>query len=136
MSHKDKAAAVLYAKDVARVSAFYAGTANLQVVRTEKDHVVLESPTFQLVVIAIPDRLAASIEVSTPPVRREATPIKLVFHVLSIGEARRAAVALGGELNPVEREWVFQGCTVCDGCDPEGNVVQFREYDGFRRGSP
>jgi hypothetical protein len=28
---------------------------------------------------------------------------------------------------PAEQEWSFQGSTVCDGFDPEGNVIQFRE---------
>ncbi len=33
----------------------------------------------------------------------------------------------GGEVFPPEREWNFQGYRVCDGMDPEGNVVQFRQ---------
>ncbi len=28
---------------------------------------------------------------------------------------------------PVEREWTFDGLTICDGHDPEGNVVQLRQ---------
>jgi hypothetical protein len=34
---------------------------------------------------------------------------------------------LGGQVDPAEREWNDQGCLVCDGHDPEGNVVQFRQ---------
>ena len=29
--------------------------------------------------------------------------------------------------NPPEKEWHFQGQRVCDGCDPEGNMIQVRE---------
>jgi hypothetical protein len=79
------------------------------------------------VILAIPESIAASITVATPPARRESTPIKLVFHVGSIDAVRNAATNLGGELNGLEREWFFQDTKVCDGHDPEGNVVQFRE---------
>lgn len=125
-----KPGAVLYAKSVARLSAFYVEAAALEVVHSEESHVVLESPVFQPVIVAIPERLAASIEVASPPIRRESTPVKLVFPVESIQVARTKAVSLGGELDASEREWRFQGCRVCDGHDPEGNVVQFRENAG------
>ena len=119
--------AVLYAKSVERVSSFYAGSCGLRITHSEDDHVVLESPAFQLVILAIPQSIAASIAIATPPARREDTPMKLVFYVESIDTVRRVAASLGGELNPSEREWYFQGSKVCDGHDPEGNVVQFRE---------
>jgi hypothetical protein len=81
----------------------------------------------QLVIVAIPEHIAASIELADPPLRRTETPIKLVFTVASIHAARTAARPLGGELNPPEREWQFQEFRICDGHDPEGNIVQFRE---------
>jgi hypothetical protein len=52
--------------------------------------------------------------------------VKLVFVVSSLAAVREVAPALGGQLNPAEREWEFQTYMVCDGHDPEGNVVQFR----------
>jgi len=127
MSHQAKAGAVLYARNVERVRAFYAGCCGLEVAHSEDDHVVLESPTFQLVILAIPEAIAASISITTPPTRRTDRPIKLFFHVDSIDAIREAAAGLGGELNPPGREWQYQGSKVCDGIDPEGNVVQFRE---------
>jgi len=33
-------------------------------------------------------------------------------------------------MEPADREWSFNGVTVCDGVDPEGNVIQFREHAG------
>ncbi len=126
MSDHERAGAVLYAKDVARVSAFYAGIAGMAVTHTEADHVVLESPSLQLVVVAIPAAVAATIDIADPPRRRTDTPIKLAFAVESLDAARKAAPLLGGELNPVEREWVYRQHRVCDGHDPEGNVVQLR----------
>ena len=127
MSYQARAGAVLYAKDVNRIRAFYEEVLAFEVAHVERDHVVLESPGFQLVILAVPVRIAASIEITAPPSRREDTAVKLVFFVPSIPSTRAAAARLGGELDPPAREWRFQGQVVCDGHDPEGNVIQFRE---------
>ena len=121
-----RAAAVLYASDVARLSAFYAAVAAMRTTQVEGDHTVLESAALQLFVVAVPAVMAATIKLTTPPQRREDTPIKLAFVVPDLAAARLAATQCGGGLNGAERQWVFQGWTVCDGHDPEGNVVQFR----------
>ena len=121
------AGAVLYAKDVDRVAAFYVEVAGLRVRKAEPAHVALESPGFDLVVVRIPETLARSITIESPPLRRESTPIKLVFPVAGVAAARAAAARLCGALNPEEREWRYEGGRVCDGHDPEGNVFQLRE---------
>ncbi|BFI97321.1 MAG: glyoxalase/bleomycin resistance/dioxygenase family protein [Rhodanobacter sp.] len=127
MPNPPAAAAVLYAKDIASVGNFYAEVAGLRRVHEEPGHLVLESEAFQLVVVAVPRKLAATIHVADPPQRRENTAIKLVFTVASLAAARAAAQTHGGQLDTASREWAFQGTQVCDGHDPEGNVVQFRE---------
>jgi len=127
MSTQFHAGAVLYAKNLAPVQAFYQAVAGLTIEHAESDHVILGSPSFQLVILKIPEHIASSIEIESPPERRTETPMKLAFAIQSITEARAAAALHGGELNPPEREWEFQGCRVCDGQDPEGNVVQFRQ---------
>jgi len=121
------AGAVLYVKNIAKVSTFYLNVAELAVVGFEDGYIVLESPSFQLVLVAIPEEIAVNIEISSPPTRREDTPVKLIFYVSSISVARTAALQFGGELSPMDREWTFRGHRVCDGLDPEGNVIQFRE---------
>jgi predicted enzyme related to lactoylglutathione lyase len=121
------AGAVLYAKNVQRLVAFYAAVAGLTVRKSRGDYVILDSAVFQLVILQIPKQIADSIVIEEPPVRRERAAIKLVLFVASIKDARLAASALGGELNSVEREWEFEGHKVCDGHDPEGNVFQLRE---------
>lgn len=121
-----KAGAVLYAKDVERVQSFYREVVGLRMESTDEDHVILASDFFQLVVFRIPAAIAASIAIDTPPQRRTESPIKLVFPVANLGLAREKAAALGGQLNPAEREWEFQGDRICDGIDPEGNVLQLR----------
>jgi len=127
MPHQATAGAVLYAKDVERMSRFYAQCCGLEVAHSGVDHVVLESPTFQLVIHSIPPSIAASIAIAAPPARRTDTPIKLYFHVEGIDAARESAARLGGALDPPGREWRLRADKVCDGIDPEGNVVQFRE---------
>jgi predicted enzyme related to lactoylglutathione lyase len=122
------AGAVVYAKNAPALATFYSAVAGLSEVHAESGHVVLEASGFQLVVLAVPAHIAASIHISSPPRRREDTPIKLVFAVGSLAASRAAAQRLGGELNAADREWQFQGTRVCDGHDPEGNVFQVRQH--------
>jgi catechol 2,3-dioxygenase-like lactoylglutathione lyase family enzyme len=121
------AGTVIYAAELERMSAFYAAATGLRVSRSEPNYVVLESATFQLVLHAIPAEIAVTFEIADPPVRREDAAVKPVFEVPSIGVARKAAADHGGQLDEPEREWQFERWVVCDGHDPEGNVVQFRE---------
>jgi len=121
------AGAIVHAKDIHSLARFYAAVADLEVMHEVDDHIVLESETMELVIVAIPAATAARIVITTPPQRRGNTAFKLVFAVPSLAEARAAAQANGGELDPPAREWSFQGLRVCDGCDPEGNVIQLRE---------
>jgi predicted enzyme related to lactoylglutathione lyase len=122
-----RARMVLYAKDLATMREFYQGVFHLEIEQSEKDHVVLGSSTSQLVIVQVPAAIASTIQMAHPPVRRAQTPIKLVFDVESIAAVRRAVLNLRGGIDPTESEWVFQGHRVCDGNDPEGNVVQFQE---------
>ena len=121
------AGAIVYAKDIARVSRFYSEVAELEIVHEVADHVVLESDAVELVIVPIPPAIAERIVIATPPQRRENTAVKLVFWVADLAQARARASAAGGELNPADKEWTFQGMRACDGHDPEGNVVQLRE---------
>lgn len=119
--------AVVFAKDVTRVGVFYAAITGLAVMRTEPGWMLLESPAYQLVVHGIPEDIAADTEIASPPVRRADTAVKLVFPVTSLASAREQAERLGGAVDPPEREWQFGALRVCDGLDPEGNVIQLRQ---------
>ena len=121
--------AIVYAKDIQRLARFYAAVADLEIVHEVADHLVLESETYELVVVAIPAAIAARIVITSPPERRENTAFKLSFRVDSLAAARATANDLGGELNAPAKEWSFQGMRVCDGCDPEGNMIQVRETE-------
>lgn len=127
MTNQPKPGAVLFAKDLSRVAKFYEELLSMAVKHADGRIIVLESAAFQLVVHAIPKEIADTFEITSPPLRREDVPTKLFFPVDSIAETRARAVALGGALNPQNAEWESRGFRACDGHDPEGNVVQFRE---------
>ncbi len=127
MANPFTAGAIIYAKDIHQLARFYAAVGDMEVMHEVDDHIVLETETHELVIVAIPAAIAANIVITTPPQRRESTAFKLSFAVASLAEARQAATANGGELNPAAKEWSFQGMRVIDGCDPEGNMIQLRE---------
>ena len=89
----------------------------------------MRGPGIELVIHAIPQAYAARISVANPPQLREETPLKPIFVVESLEAVRLAAEVTGGSLQPTHRAWQYNGAIVLDGSDPEGNVVQFRQYD-------
>jgi catechol 2,3-dioxygenase-like lactoylglutathione lyase family enzyme len=116
--------AVIYVKDLDRMRAFYQGVCGLSVLQSTGDFIVLEGSGSTLTLVTMPAQIADSFEITNPPERREDTPIKLIFAVDSIEHGRSAALDLGGAIGPIDNEWEFRGRTVCDGMDPEGNVIQ------------
>jgi predicted enzyme related to lactoylglutathione lyase len=119
--------AAVYARDLDRMAAFYEHALGLDRVDEEEGYVLFEGGALQLVLVRMNAQLAAEITITDPPQRREDTPIKLVLPVHNIAAVRERVPAYGGMLNPPEREWRFQGDSVCDGHDSEGNVFQVRE---------
>jgi hypothetical protein len=61
-----RAGAVLYAKSVDRVVAFYSAVLGFQIRGGDESHVVLESAGFQLVILHIPEQIASSIVITVP----------------------------------------------------------------------
>jgi catechol 2,3-dioxygenase-like lactoylglutathione lyase family enzyme len=127
MSYESRTGAVLFAKSLDRVAAFYSNVLGLREANRDDDHILLESPGFQLVVHRITGGGSAAGEITVPPARRGTAAFKPVFFVPGISPLRAIAEAHGGVMEPPEREWSFNGVTVCDGLDPEGNVIQFRQ---------
>ncbi|MEO8277787.1 MAG: VOC family protein [Thermoanaerobaculia bacterium] len=121
---------VLFVGSVPRMAAFYRELAAMRIAHEADDHVVLEIGGLQLVIHALrgepapPDSDAPGL---TPLPVREDAYLKLGLPVRSIAAARATALAHGGEIGSVEREWEARGFRACDGHDPEGNVIQVRE---------
>lgn len=126
MSYESRTGAVLFAKNLDRVATFYSVVLGLTEATRDDDHILLESPGFQLVVHRMVGGGSAAGETTAPPTRRAAAAFKPVFFVPSISRLREVAERYGGVMETAEQEWSFNGVTVCDGLDPEGNVIQFR----------
>ena len=73
-------------------------------VNRDDEHILLESPGFQLVVHRIPGDIAMTVEIAVPPVRRASAAFKPVFFVPSIASVRVIAEAHGGVMEPIDRE--------------------------------
>ena len=127
MRNAPKPGALVFAVDIDRLAVFYEALLGMSVARGDRDHIVLESDSLQLVIHAIPGHIARSIVIASPPQVREDTPIKLLLPVTGIAEARAIAPSVGGRVGPVEREREAEGIRACDGVDPEGNVFQLRQ---------
>ena len=127
VSYESRTGAVLFASGLDQVATFYSKVLGLGEANRDDDHILLESPGFQLVVHRIPDHSATAIQPAEPPTRRAKAAFKPVFFVHNIASVRTVASAHGGTLEPQEMEWSFDGVVVCDAVDPEGNVIQFRE---------
>ncbi len=120
---------VVFAKNIKRVSAFYRETLSLATEESDSSHELLRGSGYEIVVHAIPRKYAAQIKIAKPVEPRDETPFKPTFVVADLEVVRAAAVSTGGYLKPAEGAWHFRGCTVIDGWDPEGNIVQFKQRD-------
>lgn len=132
MSYASRTGAVLFAHSVERVASFYSAALGLTEANRDTDHILLESPGFQLVVHRIPGTGAPAADMASATSRRAAA-FKPVFFVPDIARLRVAVEKQGGVMEPPDKEWFFDGARVCDALDPEGNVIQFRAVPGGAR---
>jgi predicted enzyme related to lactoylglutathione lyase len=123
-----RAGAVIFAKDLARVTEFYCQVMGMARQMQDAEHAVIASADLQLVVHAIPEAIAADLVIMSPPPLRTQAAIKLFFTVPSLEQAAAEAQALGGALHGYR--WNGPGFVACDGHDCEGNVFQLRELTG------
>lgn len=117
---------VVYAKDIAKVAEFYRRTLSASSVEETPGFILLAGNGLELSVVRVPQQIAQTITIASPPVLREGTPVKCSFLVPSFDTVRAAAIATGGGVGPLESAWSWRGMQHLDGFDPERNVVQFR----------
>ena len=118
---------VIFAKNKELVSSFYQQALGLKLEESDKTHDLLVGQGHEVVVHAISKAYANSIEIASPPVPRDETPMKPTFVVEDLEVVRSAAKATGGFLKHLKQAWKFRGFVVLDGWDPEGNIVQFKQ---------
>ncbi len=119
------AGVLVYAKDLARLSAFYCHVLGGTVRAADHEHHVIDTAGTQIVVHAIPAVIAETFAVEVPPVLREDAAFKPFFTVPSLAAAREAAHQHGGGV--FEEEWQGPGFVVRNAFDSEGNIFQLRE---------
>ena len=125
MSGPARAGIFIYAKHLDTLAGFYGDVLGMAELHGSPELKVMASPDLQLVVHAIPEPIAATIQLARPPVRRESAAIKFFHTVPSIERARIQASRLGGEV--FTERYTGPGFVVCNAMDPEGNVFQVRE---------
>ena len=121
-----RAGALIYARDLGLLTRFYRTVLQMMVCHQDGQLVVLENTDIQLLLHIIPAPYSGQVVVTTPPELREQSAIKLFFTVPSLAWAEARAADLGGGLLP--QQWSGSGFVVRNAFDPEGNVLQLREF--------
>lgn len=122
----DSLGAVVYCLDLGRMRRFYRDGLLLEETQVDDGFVMLATGAGVLTLVQAPEWLVAEYPLAEPPERREDTPIKLSFPTPTIESARERAASHGGSIDDPSKEWSMGEIVVCDGVDPEGNVIQVR----------
>jgi predicted enzyme related to lactoylglutathione lyase len=112
--------AMIFAKDMSRMTAFYRDGLGLAIVpdKSMEGWVVFDAGGTLLALHAIPADIARSIAITDPPEPRSETPIKLIFQTPDLDAACANVQRLGGILLQQRRPGAR------DAADPEGNIFQ------------
>lgn len=118
--------AVLLAKDLRKVAAFYTRVCSAQVMHEDAHHVDLDCGGFRLIVHQIPEHYAKAVIITDPPQRREHGAVRLDFPIADVAQSRGVARSLGGEIDDRPPPWAGNDTSFHLGHDPEGNVFGAR----------
>lgn len=122
-----RVSAVLFVKDLKRMTAFYAQALGMSCTASDEHHSILDCRGFNLVVHQIPQHIADGIVIEQPPHRRVEGALRLNFPVQSIAATRRLANSLGGQVDDAPPAWAEPNANSFLGYDPEGNVFKVSE---------
>lgn len=120
MAGPARAGVLVYAQDLDRLACFYERVAGMNRVHADADRIVLASADADLVIHVPP----AARPVHEAP--RLLAAFKPFFTVDDLDTALRDVEAGGGARQP--GRWSGAGFTVCNACDPEGNIIQLRAF--------
>ena len=121
--------AVLFAKDLNRVAAFYSQALGMTRGDSSESHVVLERLGFELIVHQIPKHIAETINIEQPPARRVGGALRLDYPVESIEDSRKLARSLDGGIDAAPPQWADPDTNFFLGYDPEGNQFGVSEQE-------
>ncbi len=115
--------AFVFASDLERVAAFYAGAFGMRRENSsDAGFVIMRAAAGADVAIhSLPPHIAADISIGDPPRCRDDTAYKICFETDDLAAQRAAILAHGGQ---AKEPWSWEGIDFCECTDPEGNVVQ------------
>lgn len=118
----EKVRAVLFARNLREVAAFYSEALGMTRESGDDSHVLLKQNGFELIVHQIPKQTAEGIEIGKPPMRRVFGAVRLDYPIEDLTASRALAKSLGGQIDESPPPWADRNSNFYLGFDPEGNV--------------
>jgi hypothetical protein len=116
---------VLYAKHPDRLANFYGSLFQMEQSEMGGGSFALIGPGMEINIVQIPENIARTFTLSTPPAPREDTPLKFSVEVPSVDQVASIARNLGGV--PRGESWEWHSRRFLDIVDLEGNIFQVFE---------
>lgn len=116
MAGPAKHGVIVYSFDIKALTGFYTALFSMRVARETPELISLVKDSFNIVI-------------HTPPFdmpKPHFNTVKLFMTVDNLAAARLKAQQLGGKV--FDGEWSNSIFTVCNIADPDGNVIQLREF--------
>jgi predicted enzyme related to lactoylglutathione lyase len=107
---------IIYANNPDTLAQFYQQFLSMDIVRSSNDFIVLAKPGLNIIIHVPPFDM--------PPERFNS--VKLFTSVDHLQQAQQRLLELWGKTMP--GEWSNPLFTVCNVCDPEGNMLQLRQF--------
>jgi predicted enzyme related to lactoylglutathione lyase len=115
---------IVFSVDVRRLADFYEAVLGVTPTNEGSGDIRLRSDGEEVLIHSIPERIAKTISIQSPPEAREGSPIKPAFDVDSLQAALEVVERNGGVVTG--RTFSMNGLTRHDVLDPDGNVIQLR----------
>jgi predicted enzyme related to lactoylglutathione lyase len=116
---------VLYAVHPDQLATFYSSLFEMERSEIDATSFSLVRPGMEFHVVKIPESIARTLTLSTPPAPRENTPLKFSIEVPDVDQVATEAQTLGGV--PRGEPWNWNSRRLQDIVDLEGNIFQVFE---------
>ena len=120
----------IYSSNMKLLADFYEEALDLKVAESGDGYTCLGGNGIEVNILEMNTKPGKEIEVEEEFHIREETPIKCSFLVSSFEQVKMAIKKFGGNIKDEREVWEWRGTLHLDGCDPEGNVVQYRLASG------